>query len=376
VIGGWLFAAAAPAIVDSMIRTFLDARSRNASQGRALDPVNRWVVLIPAREEGESLRPTLQSVYAAALKVSEAAAGDDAPHVVVILDGADPAGEAVANEFGAEVRLKEPAGPTKGAALVWASADLPRAADAVLILDVGSRVEEEFFEKFLWKRGSDAMQTLIAGRGAGAGDAAAASERVAQIAEDGGREALGWAVRLRGTGTAYRPEVFREIAPQLRTQVEDTEASLLLAAAGRVITMSEARVFDEKPDDVRQAAVQRGRWLAGKVQVIARHPDALARLALRNPAEGVAFAAELLSRPLALSAVLRCVAAAALLSGGRGGWRTAMAGVALGTVALDVALHVRHGATPKSAAKMLGAWLGGAALAPRAVARWMRARRP
>jgi hypothetical protein len=329
--------------------------------------------------------------------------------VIVILDGADPIAEKIASEFGVEVLRKEPAGPTKGAALAWAADRIDRGAsassrppngglhieansapvmgpagsrrpageslEAILILDVGSRVDVRFFEAFRWKHGSDAMQALIAGRGTGAGDAAAVSERVAQTGEDRGRERLGWAIRLRGTGTAFRPATLREIASQLRTQVEDLESSLLLAAAGRVLTLSEARILDEKPQEVARAAVQRGRWLAGKAQVLARHPDAILRLIQRNPAEGVAFVSEILGRPLVLSALVRCAAGGALLMESRNGWRAALGAIALGSVALDVAVHARQGATTASGAKILAAWAGALVLAPRALARWMKARK-
>jgi hypothetical protein len=254
--------------------------------------------------------------------------------------------------------------------MAWAAEHVDLDADAVLLLDVGSRLSEGFFDRFRWKTGSAAMQAFISG----SGGAAAVSESFAQGVEDVGRERLGWAVRLRGTGTAFRPDVFREIAPRLSTQVEDLEASLLLAGSGRVATMAhpEARVLDEKPADVATSATQRSRWLAGRFQVVARHHGALHSLIRRDPLEGMAFACELASRPLSLSALLRLAAGGALL------WerRYVLGALALASVAADLAVHAKKGARPGASAELLGAWIRAAGLTPRALGRWMRARRP
>ena len=124
-----------------------------------------------------------------------------------------------------------------------------------------------------------------------------------------------------------------------------------------------------------QAATQRARWFVGKLQVLSSHPDAIVDLIKKNPGEGVAFLCEILGRPLALSALLRCAAAGVLLAEGRDGWRIALASVAAGSVALDVVSHARQGASLDSGLKILGAWAGALALAPRSLARWTKARK-
>ena len=248
-IGSLLFLLAAPSLLDSVIRMILVSVSARRSEPGASETVERWLVIIPARDEGSHLERTLRSLptdYGERVKV------------MLILDGPDAEGEQIASRFPVIIRRKTPAGPTKAAALRWlANADRESvlAADAVLLLDVGSSVSTDFFQRLQWPAGADGVQAFLRGQGAGPGEAAAQSEALAQSLEDRGRERLGWNVRLRGTGTALRPQHFLTSVDALRTQVEDLETSLLLSADGAKLKMAggEVWVTDEKPDDRRRA---------------------------------------------------------------------------------------------------------------------------
>ena len=237
---------------------------------------------------------------------------------MLVLDGDDPEAAAVASGLGVEVARKEPPGPSKAAVLAWAAERLAPtldSVDAVAVLDVGSRLGEGFFDRLRWPPGADGVQAVLVGAGGGPGAGAALSERVAQGHEDRGREALGWSVRLRGTGFALRPPLLRSVAGRLRTQVEDTEMSLLLTADGARLCLgpADAVVHDVKPERLRDAARQRARWLVGQLALPLRQPGALLRLLVRRPLEGLAFVAELGGRPLSLTVPLRLLVAG-------GGW--------------------------------------------------------
>lgn len=365
--------AAAPSTADFFVRLLLLARS---SGGRiACDEAPRtWLAVIPARNEGKHVLRTIESVVRNANR--------ERVRTVLLLDGDDTEAREAASNAGAEVFVKEPAGPTKAAALAWLAAkhgDVLAEVDAVLILDVGSRLSDRFFETFRWPAGSDGGQTWLRGTGEGVGDAAAQSERLAQEREDRGRQALGWSVRLRGTGTVLRPRWFSELMPILNTQVEDLEASLAAAARGARLTMSceEAFVVDEKPRDVASAAGQRARWLAGRVQLLLKKPGDFARLTARHPGEGLAFFLEIFGRPLSLSLLLRAIAGSiiAALSIGSPAWMSV--GLAIATTAIfDILLLFVDGRlSMKSGGRMFAAWIGAVILAPRALFRWMRAKR-
>lgn len=367
-----------PAVLDTLVRFHLAraSRTREPQPPPAARPRLRWLVVVPARGEGRAVEPTLRSLAAAA--------AGQAVRLVVLMDGPDDETTACCRELGVETRLKTPAGPSKGAVLSWLvrdAGDLLGEVDAILLVDVGSHAAPDLFDGLVFSPGVDGLQARLTGTGRGTGLAAAHSERVGQEWEDRGRQALGWAVRLRGTGTALTPRSLAWVAPRLRTRVEDLEATLLLASAGYRLELAEAEVRDDKPALVSDAARQRARWLAGRLHLALRHPLALGRLLRRRPGEALAFAVELLSRPLSLTSLLRLLVAAvltvsALAGGGRPWLEGAVAAVLAASVAGDLAIIRLAGRLDwRSAAKLVSAWLGAVLLAPRALWRWTRVRR-
>jgi cellulose synthase/poly-beta-1,6-N-acetylglucosamine synthase-like glycosyltransferase len=355
------------AALDACVRAALWVQARRArrmdrqtvgEQPRTEAP--HMLIVIPARAEGARLEATLASVRGR--------------EVLLLLDGAAPEAEARALAQGARVVVKTPAGPSKAAALAWLAREhraLLESFDAVMIIDAGSRFGPSFFEHFRWPGDAAAAQTVLRGSSAGVGAAAAESERVAQSNEDRGREALGWNVRLRGTGTAFRSATFLELMPRLDTRVEDLEATLLLTADGAAIRMTadEAAIFDEKPEALQDAASQRARWLAGRYELLVRRAPAFGRMIVRRPLEGLAFLVEIFGRPLSLTALVRLGAAAVLVRRGSVAYGAALAS----TVASDVALHaVAHRRSPGAVLQLAGSWLLALLLAPRAFVRWMK----
>jgi cellulose synthase/poly-beta-1,6-N-acetylglucosamine synthase-like glycosyltransferase len=359
---------------DALVRAVLAAASRRTSEV-VLDEVRRWFVLVPARDEGAHVEGTLTSVVRAA--------EGRAVTVGLVLDGPDDAAGDIARKLGVTVYRKEPAGPAKGALLGWMAGRAPAemtSAGAVMLLDVGSIVPPQFFDQCRWPEGADAVQTFLAGTGDGVGEAAAASESFAQAFEDRGRETLGWNVRLRGTGTVFRPEVFTALMPRLRTQTEDLETTLLMSADGLKARLAPRGAFirDEKPESVRSAGTQRARWIVGRWALLGVQGRAFAAVLRRSPMEGLAWLLEIPARPLSLTLPLRFVIAGVVLvvTGGHGA--TAIVAGVIGAIAiLDVAMVMLVRPSPlASSVKLLTSWLLALALAPRAIARWMRVKRP
>jgi cellulose synthase/poly-beta-1,6-N-acetylglucosamine synthase-like glycosyltransferase len=373
----WLGLLALPSVADTLVRAVMAALARHftSADGRPGDTL-RWLVLVPSHFEGEAVAPTLRSVIAAR--------GATSLRTVVLLDGPDPEAQAVCDLLGVETRTKQPAGPSKSAALGWAAEQLRSQlaeTDAVLLLDVGSTLVPDFFTLLRWPAGAAGVQAFLAGRGEGAAAAAAYAERSAQRWDDRGRQTLGWAVRLRGTGTALTPAAFTQVVERLRTRVDDHEATLLLASAGERLVLGppDAVVRDEKPASVRDAARQRARWLAGRYAVLLRQPGAVLRLIRRRPMEGLAFLIEILSRPFSLTAILRIAVAGVLFAAA---WRTGafgpalVAGVVLASVVADAALILRVGGVPwPGIGRLVLAWIRALPLLPYAVFHWLGARR-
>lgn len=376
-------AVSLPWLIDAGVRRLLawSARAPQAEQDAVPGADLRWAVVVPARREGRAVSPTLESVV-------EAAHGHQV-NLVLLLDGRDEEAERAASNLTSATVTKEPAGPSKGAALRWLienRQDLLADADAVLIVDVGSRLSPGFFAGLAWPRGADAVQARLRGEGAGIGRAASLSEAAAQLWQDRGRQALGWSVQLRGTGTAFTPAALTAVVPRLKTSIEDTEATLLLAAGGGCSALGGERAWveDFKPETVADAARQRSRWLAGQLALFFRQPGALLRLAVRSPLQGIAFATGLMSRPLSLTALARLVLAVVFAVDGLVGAGGALAPVACGLLIVslmsDLALVRR--ATEKSwvhvaagGVRMLLAWGSALLLLPRALFGWVRTRR-
>ena len=372
-----------PWLIDAGVRLVLAHVARRWAFAPAVEESDRtrWLVVVPSRWEEEAVAPTLESI--------EAAAVGHEVQTVLLLDGADEAAVSVASNEVASVVVKEPAGPTKAAALKWLvihHSALLDGVDAVLVVDVGSRLAPGFFDGMAWPPGVAALQAWLQGTGGGVGDAAALSERAAQKWQDRGRQALGWAVQLRGTGMAFTPVALKSVASRLRTSAEDTEATLLLDADGQRIELAGERAIleDVKPTRVADAASQRSRWLLGQLAIFVLQPAALLRLLVRRPVQGFAFAAGLFSRPLSLTALFRLLLALGFLAdvgSGRGGVVSAAAGVLLilsllsDVFLLRRATEVSWGRLVVNVTQMLGAWCCALVLFPKAMLGWARARR-
>lgn len=340
---------------DAVVRLLLFVRARAPRTESVRRTPERPLVVIPARNEGAQVAATVASAAGAA--------------VVLLIDGADPEAEAAGRSLGATVLVKEPAGPTKAAALAWLAREhrpMIEAASGVLLLDVGSALEPAFFDHFSWPDGVDALQAYLHGGRGGAAD----SERLAQYDEDRGREAMGWNVRLRGTGTAFRPQVFLDVVPRLTTRVEDFEASLLLHRAKLRMADPAAVVRDAKPASVHEAASQRARWIAGRYELLLRRGGEIARWIARRPFEGTAFLLEMFGRPLSLTVPLRFVAGLWLA------WRglPVLGGLIAASTLIDVALFAGR-TSPAAALHLAGSWILAVVMAPRALWRWTRVKR-
>lgn len=358
-----------PSVVDSTLNVvFGFSRRRGGTPAEPGSPT-RWLVLVPARQEGKGIEPTLRSVATA---LSEASGSD----ALLVLDGADPEAAEAAARAGIRCVVKEPEGPSKGALLTWAAARLReeiRRFDGVLVLDRGNRVASGFLSLLSLPDGADAVQAYVSGSGTGIAGAAIRSDNFSQGWEDQGRLGLGWSARLRGFGMGIRSAAFLRVVPLARTRVEDWEYSLLIPASGGRIVLAGpgVGVLDEKVTDPRAAAAQRARWFSGQWHLAAVQSREIGRWILRSPLQGLAFAAEIGARPFALTIPLRLVVAAILFIAGSawaGAIVLASALATIGCLAAAGALTLRGGVG------LAAAWLHALALLPSAATRWMRSR--
>ncbi|MGZ4778914.1 MAG: glycosyltransferase, partial [Thermoanaerobaculia bacterium] len=334
--------------------------------GEAPAATLRWLVIVPSRGEGEFVRKTIESIKGAGVAT------------MVLLDGEDDVARRVAGELGAEVVQKDPGGPTKAAALGWLAEkhrDRLLACDAVPLLDVGSTLTGGFFDALSWPQGCDAVQARLTGVGTGVAVAVAASEAQAQLDEDRGRERFGWSVRLRGTGSAFRAATFIDISPRLGTRVEDLEATLLMIARGQRVALGgpAALVNDEKPPTVYSAASQRARWLLGRYELLFKRAGEILRALGRKPAETIALLFEIFGRPLSLTIPFRLIVAAVAIA--RGSFPIVASSIGATAILDAIVFLASSRASIGAVMRLMVAWALAVMMAPRALFRWMRAKR-
>ena len=258
------------------------------------------VVLILARNEAGVLGKTLANLVPHL---------DDPAQIHVVADHSVDSTASIARKAGVTLHLRSHGRMQgKGAAMDWwvqhTKGTMP-ADQIIIVLDADSIVSDGYFERVRWRffQGAEALQTIVSPRvrsGSPISRMAALSEIVDQHVYDRVRARLGWPVRLRGTGMAFRRHILEALSPQLRTTTEDIELSLLLAKHGvRVFHEEDVFVWDPKPEDMQPAIRQRARWLRGQYQVLRSYPAEIIRIALSGWG-GLALLGSLFLRPRSL----------------------------------------------------------------------------
>lgn len=233
----------------------------------------RWVsiaIVIPAHDEEAVIGTTVQQLQQVRYPADHYA-------VMVIADGCTDQTALRAQTQGAWCFVRTPQKKQgKGRALSWLStekAEVLRAFEVVLVCDADSRLHPDalLFLNQAFLQGKHVVQMNVEREteASTVGAAVAVPELLSQEVDDQARVRLGWSAPLRGTGMAFRREIFGQVGVQLRTRAEDLELSLRLAAAGLSVTkIANAIVYDPKPLEVTGATRQRARWLQGHWEVV------------------------------------------------------------------------------------------------------------
>jgi cellulose synthase/poly-beta-1,6-N-acetylglucosamine synthase-like glycosyltransferase len=241
-------------------------------------PSHAFAVLIPARDEEFALPAALRSL----------AVLDYPPELVrvyVVADNCSDRTAAVAREAGAVCLVRsDPGRPGKGYAVAFGlERVLKDRPDAVLILDADCQLNPQALRELdaALAAGADAVQCSVRSRNADGGAAGyvAAVGAAVDDAVAAGRDRLGMAVFLRGTGMAFRRGVLERVPWAAFGPAEDAEYARQLRAAGvRVRHCGGAVVSCDAPAKVEDLCRQRRRWRAAGV--LASKPLVLAHLAL------------------------------------------------------------------------------------------------
>jgi cellulose synthase/poly-beta-1,6-N-acetylglucosamine synthase-like glycosyltransferase len=272
-------------------------------------------VVIMARNEAAIIGAT---VNALAMGIGS----EDQIHVVA--DHCQDGTAINARKAGATVHIRQDGGPAgKGQALKWwleATRDVASPNEIVVILDADSLVAPNFFKSLRerMERGENVVQARVEPvlrTNSPISSLAAYSESTEQRVNDALRARLGWSVRLRGTGMAFRRHILEKICASLHTLVEDVEMTLQLGADGEKIHFAhETYIADPKPNDQDGAMRQRARWMKGQIQVAGSYFKEIVKLLTRGPA-GWSLLSSVLLKPKALLIPFKALLTAAAYGG-------------------------------------------------------------
>lgn len=176
----------------------------------------------------------------------------------------------------------------KGFALKWFINNYKNIDDfaKIVILDADTIIDKNFLENVYKYQNEKIIQGYINpifNKNSIISSLSAYSEIISQKVKDTIKTKLNWSVILRGTGMVIDKDIFKTYIPKCKTQIEDTELSILLVRDGyKIKFLPNAIVNDPKPLNINQASNQRARWLYGQYQIIKYYWKGLIKIAFSN----------------------------------------------------------------------------------------------
>lgn len=233
-----------------------------------------------------------------------------------------------ARDAGATVLERSSGVASKGAALRWLWEQLEgQELGAVVVMDADNIAHPSLLKRFdealrqeacVYQAQRIAKNPMETAASALDGLAEALHHRVVSP----GLGYFGLSTTLSGSGVLYPRELFQRLVSSTRSQVEDCEWQLQLMQWGVPIrSISDAVVYDEKNPDFDRMAVQRTRWIQGKLGLWRCYAGGMLWGALRGKRgaiEGVIYLLTMLPRSLLLLSL--GVALFFALLGARGIW--------------------------------------------------------
>lgn len=251
-----------PATVACLYYVGLTLLGRRRSIALGHRPRHRIAVLIPAHDEELSLEQSL-------ISIRQAEYPRELRDIVVVADNCTDRTAAVARRCGAAVLERTDAVRRgKGYALAFGlETVLATRPDAVLILDADCQVEADTFRVLdaHLAAGADGVQCAVLTRNADDASTSfvGAIGNVFDNLLSAGKDRLGWAVPLRGSGMCFRREVLERFPWQDFGLTEDAEYSDRLRAGGvRVRFEPRPLIRSETPTRTGDLCQQRRRWRA------------------------------------------------------------------------------------------------------------------
>lgn len=226
--------------------------------------VKRFGIIIPAHDEAEVIRSTLDSMRRIEYP-------QELFDVVVIADNCSDETAAIVRDTGFKCLERfDIHKKGKGYALEYAFNQLlPNDYDAFVVIDADSIVSADFLA-YMNLRLQKGQAVIQAYDGLSNPDSSALTYMfyVGNIIENklfyAAKERLGLPIMLRGNGMCFSRTIIERYPWRAFSIVEDTEYGLNLVKAGiRIHFASEMKVLAKQPENLKQAHTQRLRWASG-----------------------------------------------------------------------------------------------------------------
>ncbi len=248
-------------------------------------PATRFAVLVPAHNEGHVISDVLDSL-----------AAQEYPHalydVYVVADNCTDDTAAVAREHGAIVCEREDTALTgKGHAIGWLLSRIRLSGknyDMMAMFDADNRVSPNFLQEIdrYAQAGHRAIQGYLDIKNPGDNWISLSyaigywyTNRFLDLA----RSNMGLAAMLGGTGSCMAMSLVDEIGWNPHSITEDLEFTIQCILRGvHPVWAWDARVYDEKPTDMKVSWYQRMRWMRGHFSLMFQYSGALWKRLFRH----------------------------------------------------------------------------------------------
>ena len=243
-------------------------------------PVTRFLVVVPAHNEGKLIADTVESVRKADYPAGQL-------RIVVIADNCSDDTATYARDAGAVCyERKDPARPGKPQALHWIFQQVDLAeVDGVVIIDADTVVHPQYFRRM------DAR--LQAGERAIQGHYGVMNPEESWLTRLSvlpaalnsylmfpGKRALGLSCPLAGNGMCFDAAITRSLGWNAFTLSEDWEYYLILVTHGYQVTSApDAVIYGQVARSLDLGKAQRMRWMKGRIDATNIHWRALVRAA-------------------------------------------------------------------------------------------------
>lgn len=320
----------------------------------------RLMLLVVARNEQSVIEQTIS-------QLQSQTNFDNSVVVAVLADNCTDQTVQITSKMGIKVYLRCVGNPGKAQALSWFATECKDAlfdVDIITILDADTLIDKDFCENIrgAFQVGVEVVQGFVnptSKDGFPLTTLASFSEILSQKIDDIARSRLHWSVQLRGTGMAFRTDVFCQVSEGLGSQVDDIELSICLAERNILVYFCpDANVFDPKSDNMIGLAMQRGRWLKGQRQIWQDKGKNIIALLRPNLSSWSLLLAMLLKPKTALTIVKLSLVAIMIASPFKDNLNIVILDLTLGSILIDIVYFGTGLKYVSNAQKYVTAFLG------------------